>query len=444
MKPIEADMLTLISHMPLIDRLEAVAASGLSRGAVYNAFDTLERDGLAASVPHASELIPSTRRYFPTADGLRRIAADERIPVDDLLRSRPVSAQWRRVLMERLDAVAVMYRLASAISGTEHPIRFRWSRAMPVDAAIALPDGRVIAVVRQGPATDRTGFSKRLWRLRQGERPAAVLMLMPDETRLRHARRLVAGAPAISFLALESDVASAGAGAKVWRTPSGAALLDLRAALEHTGPRGPWPGDETQARASLPGDLKDDAAEDWMLPSLLAPVEKRAIDLLSDWPWMSHAHLGALMGLKRSRLSEVVVRLCGIGLAVDAPIEGRRRLAVTDRALAMLARRDRASVGAGEEALERRAHRRRKAPEVAQRIRQAQQAAAQERRAHGGRSRVHRRAREAGALTLTRDRTARPAAPRVQVLPPQRPNALRTARRFRDAQAGRRRETLLP
>ena len=61
---------------------------------------------------------------------------------------------------------------------------------------------------------------------------------------------------------------------------------------------------------------------------------------------MSHAHLGALMGLKRSRLSEVVVRLCGMGLALDAPIEGRRRLAVTDRALAMLARRDRASVGA--------------------------------------------------------------------------------------------------
>ena len=72
MKPIEAVMLTLISHMPLIDRLEAVAVTGRSRGAVYGAFDALERDGLAASVPHASELIRSTRRYFPTADGLRK------------------------------------------------------------------------------------------------------------------------------------------------------------------------------------------------------------------------------------------------------------------------------------------------------------------------------------------------------------------------------------
>jgi len=52
------------------------------------------------------------------------------------------------------------------------------------------------------------------------------------------------------------------------------------------------------------------------------------------------------MGLKRSRLSEVVVRLREMRLAVDSRVEGSRRLAVTDRALAMLARRDRASVGA--------------------------------------------------------------------------------------------------
>ena len=86
MRPIETDILRLLSHMPFMDRLEAVAVSGRSRGAVYNAFDALERDGLAASVPHASELIPSTRRYFPTAEGIRKLAAYEGIPLEDLLR----------------------------------------------------------------------------------------------------------------------------------------------------------------------------------------------------------------------------------------------------------------------------------------------------------------------------------------------------------------------
>ena len=345
MKPVEADILRLLSHMPLIDRLEAVAVSGWSRGAVYQAVESLEGGGLAATVPHASELTAATRRYCLTADGLRRLARQEDSTLDELLRSRPVSNQWLRVLMERLDGAAVVYRLVSAISTLAHPLRFRWYRAMPMDAAVALPDGRVVAVVRQGPATDRTGFAKRLWRLREGPQSAAALLLMPDEVRLRHARRLLAGAPFIAYLALERDAASAGAGAPVWRTPSGAALVDLRTVLDHTGPRGPWPDEEPPARAYLPTDIDDEAGEDWMLPAVLSPVEKRALDLIADWPWFTHAHLGALMGLKRSRLSEIVGRLAAMDLALDGAVEGRRRLAVTDRGLAMLARRDRASVG---------------------------------------------------------------------------------------------------
>ena len=345
MKPVEDDLLRLLSRMPLIDRLEAVAVSGWSRGAVYESFAALEREGLANSVPHASELTPATRRYCLTADGLRRLAREDGTSPQALLRIRPVSNQWRRTLLERLDAVAAVYRLASALSDLAHPLRFRWYRAMPMDAAIALPDGRVLAVVRQGHATDRTGFSKRLWRLREGERTAAALFLMPDETRLRHARRLLTGTPFISYLALEREGASAGAGAQIWRTPSGATHLDLRESLRHTGRRGPWPEEEPPARASLPVDLDEETGEDWMLPATLKPVEKRAMDLVADWPWLTPVHLGAVMGLKRSRLSEVVTGLSSLGLVLDARIEGTRRLAVADRGLAMLARRDRASVG---------------------------------------------------------------------------------------------------
>ncbi len=349
MKPVEADILQLLSHMPLIDRLEAVAVSGWSRGAVYGSFDALEREGIAVSVSHASELTPATRRYSLTADGLHWLAIQEGKNVGELLRDRPASNQWRRVLLERLDSVAVVYRLASALADLAHPLRFRWYRAMPQDAAIALPDGRVVAVVRQGAATDRTGFAKRLWRLREGERPAAALFLMPDEARLRHARRLLAGAPFISYLALEREVSPAGAGARIWRTPSGAVLLDLREALRHTGPRGPWLDEETHLRASPPADLLDKAGEDWMLPATLKPVEKRTLDVIADWPWLKPAHLGMVMGLKRSRLSEIVTELTSLGLALDARIEGTRRLTVADRGLAMLARRDRASVGAAKE-----------------------------------------------------------------------------------------------
>ncbi len=346
----ERELLRRLAAMPFLDRLEMVCVSGWSRGAVYPAVESLESQGLIASVPHATDLVPPTRRFHLTAAGIYRLAKGEGMTVDGLLRPYPVSEQWRRVLLERLDAIAVIYRLASAVSDIAHPIRFRWYRAMPMDAALALPDGRVIAVVRQGIAADRTGFAKRLWRLREGPLPSAVLLLAPDEIRLRHARRLMAGAPAVAFLALERDTASAGAAAPIWKLPSGHAALDLHTALAHTRPRGAWPQEEPLARASLPEDLMADAPEravpGHLLPALLNPAEKRILDLLADWPWVTPAHLGALLGVERSMLSRTLVRLTGLGLAVDPVIDGRRRLAPAGRGLAFLARRDRAAVGA--------------------------------------------------------------------------------------------------
>ena len=352
MSPLDGDLLRLLSHMPLLDRMEAVAVSGCSRGAVYRAVPRLGDAGLIASVPHGTELIPPTRRFHLTAAGLRRLAhAENAAPesgagqaLEGLLRDLPVSARWRRVLLERLDAVAVVYRIAAAISNTAYPVRFRWYRAMPLDVAVTLPGGGTVGIVRQGPTTDRTGFTKRLWRLTQGTQPAAALLLIPDEARLRHARRLLAGAPFIAYLALERDAAAAGAGASLWRTPSGAALLDLRTVLDHTGPRGPWPDEEPPARAYLPPDLGGEAGEDWMLPTMLKPVEKRALDLLSDWPWLARTDLAGLLEVSRPRVSQLTAALEGFGLVVRAPVSGRR-LALTDLGLAMLARRDRVAVG---------------------------------------------------------------------------------------------------
>ena len=251
----EAELLRRLAAMPFLDRLEMAAVSGRSRGAVYEAVERMERDGLVASIPHAAPLIPPTRRYCLTVAGLHRLARDEGTTVDELLLRCLVSEQGRRVLLERLDALGVVYRLASAVSNAAYPIRFRWYRAMPMDAAITLPDGRTVAVVRQGLTADRTAFAKRLWRLREIFRPSAVLMLMSDEIRLRHARRIAAGSQSLTFLALEREAVTAGANAPIWRTPSGSALLDLRTALAHTRPRAAWPAEKPPERASLPEEL---------------------------------------------------------------------------------------------------------------------------------------------------------------------------------------------
>ena len=79
-------------------------------GAVYEAVERLESGGFAASVPHATDLVPSTRGFHLTADGLSRLAVEEGMDLDELARSHPLSVPWRRILMERLDALAVARR----------------------------------------------------------------------------------------------------------------------------------------------------------------------------------------------------------------------------------------------------------------------------------------------------------------------------------------------
>ena len=344
----QGELLRRLASMPFLDRLEMVAVSGWSRGSVYEGVDSLEVESLAASVLHTTDLIPPTRRFYLTAAGLHRLARDEGMTVDELLELYPVSAQWQHILLERLDSLAVIYRLAAAISNVAYPIRFRWYRAMPMDAAIELSDGRTIGIVRQGPTTDRTGFSKRLWRLTQGPQPGAVLLLAPDEVRLRHARRRLSQTPAEALFALEREAAAASPDDPVWRLRSVNAAVSLRAVIDRMDRRGALPDERPLARLSLPPDIDEHSpggdAPDYLLPALLRPAEKRALDLLSDWPWLGLQDLAGLLGVSRPRVSQLLIRLEALGL-INRRKDVGRRLALTGEGLSLLARRDRTAVG---------------------------------------------------------------------------------------------------
>ena len=244
--------------------------------------------------------------------------------------------------------MAVIYRLTSSIAALEGIASFRWYRGLPLDAAIVLNDGRTVGVIRQGLTADRTGFAKRIWRLREGPPPGGVLLLLPDETRLRHARRLAAVVPFPVLLALERDAAWSSPDSPIWRLPSINADLDLKAALGHVEGGGGLPAEQPTLRAILPRDIgtdfTDKNAPDWLLPALLKPAGKLALDLVSDWPWIAPRHLRMLLGVSQGRLSQVLLPLADAGLVERVSCQGQR-LALTDRGLALLARRDRASVG---------------------------------------------------------------------------------------------------
>ena len=346
----EGDLLRRLAETPFADRLDLAALSGWSRGAVYAGMDRLMAWGMVSAVPHAAPPLAPTRRYCLTAHGLGQLAGLDRITPEELFRQCPVSARWQRILLERLDGLGVIYRLATQVASVKFPIGFRWYRAGPADAGIVLPGGGTVVLVRQGNTADRTGFAKRLWRLREGPAPGGALVLVPDETRLRQARRMLAGVSFPVFLAVEGEAALAGPASPVWRPPSISATLDLRRALATLDRGGRLPEENAESRPRLPVAIGPDApaegAPGWLLPTLLGPAEKRALGLLSGWPWLSKRELAGLMGVSMRRVSQVVSRLESFGLTTQTGAEAQRRLALTDRGLALLARRDRTSLGA--------------------------------------------------------------------------------------------------
>ena len=430
----EAQLLRALASMPFLDRTEMVAVTGRSRGAVYEAVAKLESGGFCASVLHATELIPPARRFHLTESGLRRLADEEGIAPEELMRSRPVSAQWRRSLMERLDAVAAIYRLASTISDVAYTIRFRWYRSIPLDAAMTLPDGRTVGVVRQGLTADRSGFSGRLRRLLSGPIPGTLRILMADEVRLRHARRMLSNIDLPALLAVERDAVRAGADDEIWTPSEISASIDLRYELERAAPGGGLPREPEPQRADPPAAVAVEGPgwdiPDHMLPVTLSSAEKRALDLISDWPWIALGELAGLMGVTPQRASQIVIPIEGFGLATR-PRDAGGRLALTDRGAGAAGPQGPHLRRPGEEAVEHRPTGPRGPLRVAQPVRRQEPPASQEHRAHRRRPRLPGRAHRPGPTPGVAGRPARPAQEGLPPLPARRPGARRHPRRLR-------------
>ena len=162
------------------------------------------------------------------------------------------------------------------------------------------------------------------------------------------ARKLLSHYPGPVFLAMEQDVAYADSDDMVWRITSTDAILSLSEVLSRIRSGGRLPAEPPLTRKTPPTDLtvaeEPESVPDLLLSAVLKPAEKRILDHLADWPWIAPSDLGGLTGLSRSGVSRLTSRLGGLGLVCAVSLSGRRRLALSRRGLALLARRDRASV----------------------------------------------------------------------------------------------------
>ena len=330
----------------------------------------LTERGLVDSVPHHLSVLGSRpqRRYFPTKKGVTAAGAATKGRAH-MLRSYPVSKQWFRLLAERLDAVAVLHRVAAMVADAdphEDPVRVDHYRNGPYDMLLTLSGGRTIGLIRQGPAlpTSRLRYRLRsIERLHSSDTPFVTLVLTHADQATRRAIRSL-GDPSEhrrTFVATEGELLAGDHTGVVWqRCGSGLGeavrihadaslagilalaerLLDSSYPFRRDNPE-PNPGAlyPSGVQASMPEPTQQLTST---LPVQVTSADKDALDLLAAWPLCTREQLAGLMGgVTLRRVNQVLRSLTQRGLVrSDEPLH-----MLTDEGLTYLARRDRAAVG---------------------------------------------------------------------------------------------------
>ena len=332
----------------------------------------LAKRGLVDSVPHHLSVLGTRpqRRYFSTEMGVTAAGAATK-GESHMLRAYPVSKQWFRLLAERLDAIAVLHRVAAMIADADphsDPVRVDHYRNGPYDVLLTLSGGRTIGLLRQGPAlpTSRLRYRLRsIERLGSSDRPFVTLVLTHADQATRRAVRSL-GDPSEhprTFVATEGELLAGDHTGVVWhqcgsglghdppvRIAADASLAGILALAERLldtsysflgknwkpNPSALYP---SGVHASMPEPSQQ------LTPALsvqMTRAEKDVLDLLAAWPLCTREQLAGLMGgVTLRRVNQVLRSLGQRGLVrTDDPLH-----MLTDEGLTYLARRDRAAVG---------------------------------------------------------------------------------------------------
>jgi len=366
------DALLLLCAAPLATVDELARFGRVPASTLRERLDRLAKRGLADSVSHHLGVLGSRpqRRYFPTDKGVTAAGAATQGHLH-MLTAYPLSRQWFRLLAERLDAVAVMYRVAAMIADADpkqDDVRVDHHRHGPYDLLVTLSSGLTVGLIRQGPMLPTSNLRYRLRsieHLPSNERPFLTLVMTHADQATRRAIRAL-GDPSErrrTFVATEGELLAGDYTGVVWQQcgyglgldppveispeTSLAAILPWADGLLESshGSRHDNPGPDadnlyaTTVQASMPDPAEQLASA---LAVQLSRAEKDALDLLAAWPLCSREQLAGLMGGVTLRRVNQALRPLREHQLVQ---EDESRLMLTDRGLTCLARRDRAAVG---------------------------------------------------------------------------------------------------
>ena len=372
------DTLLLVCATPLATVGELARFGRVPASTLRDRLRKLTERGLADSVAHRLGVLgPHPQlRYFPTEQGIDAGGMVE-YGRETFLREYPVSKEWFRLLAERLDAIAALYRVAALVADADphkQPVRVDHYRQGPYDMLITLSAGRSVGLLRQGATLPSANLRYRLRSMENllaKQRTTVTLILAHSDQATRRAVRTL-GHPMqhrTTFVATEGELPAGDHRGVVWQQ-CGAGMGDnppvkvvpdvsLNAIVAWTDrllesseadrrrygskPEGkPTPDPEALYPSHLRATMLEPVQQlESALSVQLTRAEKEALDLLAAWPLCTTEQLAGLMGgVTRRRANQVLGSLSQRGLVRT----DRQRHILTGEGLTYLARRDRAAL----------------------------------------------------------------------------------------------------
>ena len=355
-----ANRLLDVARCPFATSAELFALSGRSLlSNVHRNVVALRDKGMVQSVAHHSRINGiASERHFPASAGLGVLSELLGQSEAAILQQLPISAEWQRALLGRMEIIALVYRIAvqvvrgCATAGIDGPAVVHFPRDDPLDGMIVCADSRWFGVIRQGHGLSLSNLGARLTeQARKAVQPDALLVVTADALgKPPVARRVLdQSARLTGLVAFEDEVLVREDDEAVWTLPGyrddrSVSLKDVvmhavGSSIYRTTPQ------TSYARASRPVALEDLPESGW---AELTAVERHTLDDVFLWPLMDIRQVAALRGVQYANKALVVGKLVDRGLILRVKVRGlpRRRLVLSDSGLRFVSRRDRTSLSA--------------------------------------------------------------------------------------------------
>lgn len=348
--------LEALALMPLLTGEELAAVCNKHRSWSSRALKWLRDEGLIESTRYSVDGF-SSDRWRVTEVGAFALAERWNTPVRELLRKRPLSAEWEQSLLRRVQTVAVCYRIAvDASKLSPAGLRWRWERADVFDAFMGMQNGRTVGICRMGTAlsakaiTSRVNSMRLLHELRQ---VLGGLIIVPGPLEQEGIVRRLVGTDVNVAVGIESELLRGGE--DLWRMTirPGDGNVNTGAFMSSVLSNGLPERRREPIRAAPPrgNDVRGpDAAE--LLFSRISHNGSNLFELVSDWPLIQERLAQEMLNVSDRRFADLKREVVGSGIVASLrfPAVRRgtrtltaasRRMTLTNDGLRQLAWRDR-------------------------------------------------------------------------------------------------------